>query len=83
MGRKRTIQFGMDVVAIVIAMLGVAEIIPRGIGFAAAICLLAAVLFWNGIDALREKRKAYAVVMMLFGAVMAGFAITVYLLPLF
>ncbi|GEM_PF-4406734 len=83
MGRKRTIQFGMDVVAIVIAVLGVAEIIPRGIGFAAAICLLAAVLFWNGIDALREKRKAYAVVMMLFGAVMAGFAITVYLLPLF
>ena len=83
MGRKRTIQFGMDVVAIVIAVLGVAEIIPRGIGFASAICLLAAVLFWNGIDALREKRKAYAVVMMLFGAVMAGFAITVYLLPLF
>ena len=83
MGRKRTIQFGMDVVAIVIAVLGVAEIIPRGIGFAAAICLLAAVLFWNGIDALREKRKAYAVVMMLFGAVMAGFASTVYLLPLF
>ena len=83
MGRKRTIQFGMDVVAIVIAVLGVAEIIPRGIGFAAAICLLAAVLFWNGIDALREKRKAYAVVMMLFGAVMAGFAVTVYLLPLF
>ena len=83
MGRKRTIQFGMDVVAIVIAVLGVAEIIPRGIGFAAALCLLAAVLFWNGIDALREKRKAYAVVMMLFGAVMAGFAITVYLLPLF
>ena len=83
MGRKRTIQFGMDVVAIVIAVLGVAEIIPRGIGFAVAICLLAAVLFWNGIDALREKRKAYAVVMMLFGAVMAGFAITVYLLPLF
>ena len=83
MGRKRTIQLGMDVVAIVIAVLGVAEIIPRGIGFAAAICLLAAVLFWNGIDALREKRKAYAVVMMLFGAVMAGFAITVYLLPLF
>ena len=83
MGRKRTIQFGMDVVAIVIAVLGVAEIIPRGIGFAAAICLLAAVLFWNGIDALREKREAYAVVMMLFGAVMAGFAITVYLLPLF
>ena len=27
MGRKRTIQFGMDVVALVIAVLGVAEIL--------------------------------------------------------
>ncbi len=83
MGRKRTIQFAMDLAAILLAVLGVAEIIPRGIGFAAAICLLAAVLFWNGVDAMREKRKAYAVTMMLLGAVMAGFAVTVYLFPLF
>lgn len=76
MDTKRTIQFGLDIAAVVAAVLGAAEIIPRAIGFGAAAAFLTAVLIWNGIAAVREKRRGYGFALLVVGIILAGVAIT-------
>lgn len=51
----------LSAVAMIIVILGIAEIVPNNIALIIAVLLVCAVAVWNGIDSIKNSRKKTAI----------------------